>query len=148
MSTEILFTDANAHFQGVSMVKQRLRSMQEVKVIISTIYYANVMWAVLLDHNKHFNEYLTIRDLDVTSSTTTIHWSISNLGGFILTMAGRSTMEILTFPREWKDAISGTHYTDKPGDRNKKRSGRGPGGRGGGGSNDRGGSNNGRGNSG
>ena len=57
---EMLFGNRNGYFRGLDDVRRKLMGMARVKETITPSYYANVIWAILNDMAKHFNECMSI----------------------------------------------------------------------------------------
>ena len=100
----MLFTEHNEHLQGVDEVRARLMEMSGVTEKLTPMYLANVMWAVLDDQCKHFNECMSMDDF--RNPRGRVIWPRTNLRGFAQTMAGQQNILLLTFPDEWKAVIS------------------------------------------
>ena len=59
---KMLFGLKSEYLRGVDEVRRTLMSMAEIKSKLKPSYYANIIWAVLDNTVKHFNECMSIED--------------------------------------------------------------------------------------
>ena len=59
---DMLFGQANTHRSGLNKVRRALMGLQSVMHKLPPIFYAEVLWAILDDKFRHFNECLTPSD--------------------------------------------------------------------------------------
>ena len=58
----MLLGKKNEHLLGVDGDQRELMTMAKMKQKLTLSYYANVIWAILDDMCKHFNECMSIDD--------------------------------------------------------------------------------------
>ena len=78
--------------------------MVSVNQKLSASYYADMIWAILHDMCKHFNEYMSVDNFQ--SARFGMIWSHTYLRGFAQKMRAPQQINLITIPDEWRDAIS------------------------------------------
>ena len=77
---EMLFGSKHEHLKGVDCVQRELMGMARIKQKLSTSYYANMIWEILDDMCKHFNEYMSLDDFQ--NARFSLIWLQTDLRGF------------------------------------------------------------------
>ena len=63
---EMLFGKNNAHLQGINAIRGQLMSMAQISRNLTPLYFENIIWAVIDDMCKHFNECMAMADFEET----------------------------------------------------------------------------------
>ena len=103
---EMLFGQNNQHLQGLNAVRGQLMAMAQIRKVLTPMYFANVVWAVLDDGVRHFNECMPFDDLQGITSQMQVVWPRTDLHNFAKMMRGNQNVALLTLPTEWEYAIS------------------------------------------
>ena len=58
----MLFGDNNSHVRGIRLVYNQLVSMAEIRDMMDGVFFGHLLWAVIEDMAKNFNEPLVMTD--------------------------------------------------------------------------------------
>ena len=58
----MLFGDNNSHVRGIQLVYNQLVSMAEIRDMMDGVFFGHLLWAVIEDMAKNFNEPLVMTD--------------------------------------------------------------------------------------
>ena len=92
----MLFGKKHESLLGVDGVQRELMTMARIKQKLTMLYYANEIWAILDNMCKHFNECMSIDD--VQHAWCGLVWPQTDLRGFAHQMRALQDINLITLP--------------------------------------------------
>ena len=99
---KMLFTERNAHLLGLNSIRRHLMSLSKDKYLYSSSYFANVVWCVLDNAVRTFNQVMPYDDLVTATELTILQFPTTRLHRVAEMLAMQSDYSMTTFPRQWK----------------------------------------------
>ena len=99
---KMLFTNRNAHFLGLNSIRRHLMSLSKDKYLYSPSYFANIVWCVLDDAIRTFNQAMPYDDLVTATELTILQFPTTRLHKVAEILSMQSDYSMATFPQQWK----------------------------------------------
>ena len=85
--------------------------MARIKEKLTASYYSNVIWEILNDMRKHFNECMLVDDFH--NARFGLLWPQTDLRGFTQQIRASQQVHLITLPDKWRDTISDNRRYEK-----------------------------------
>ena len=99
---KMLFGERNAHLLGLNSIRQHVMTLSSTKHLYNTQYFANIVWCVLDDAVRSFNQVMPYEDLVTANELTILQFPTTRLHQVANTLSLQSDFSMATFPREWR----------------------------------------------
>ena len=99
---KMLFTERNVHLLGLNAIRRHLMSLSKDKYLYSSSYFANIVWCVLDDAVRTFNQVMPYNDMITATELTILQFSTTRLHKVVEILSMQSNYSMATFPQQWK----------------------------------------------
>ena len=99
---KMLFGKRNAHLLGLNSIRQHMMTLSSTKHLYNAQYFANVVWCVLDDAVRSFNQVMPYDDLVTANELTILQFPTTRLHQVASMLSMQSNYSMATFPREWQ----------------------------------------------
>ncbi len=76
---KMLFGERNAHLLGLNIIRQHIMLLSLTKHMYNSMYFANIVWCVLDDTVRWFNQVVPYEDLVTAKEVTILKFPITRL---------------------------------------------------------------------
>lgn len=98
---DMLFTEHNAHLQGLNSMRRFLTGLATSKQYYSAEFFANVVWICIDDAVRHFNQVMPHEDLQFSNGMEILQYLTTRLRKVAKLLQVQGEFRAPTLPREW-----------------------------------------------
>ena len=99
---KMLFGERNAHLLGLNSIRQHMMTLSSRKNLYNAHYFANIVWCVLDDAVRSFNQVMPYDDLVTANELTILNFPTTRLHQVANTLSMQSDFSMATLSREWR----------------------------------------------